>query len=233
MTIKEIQDRLFELQDKKFNDFNKSLIPGMPEDYFIGIRTPALRNLAKELYKNEDINIFLDTLPHRYFDENQLHGFIISLEKDFNICIKRLEEFLPYINNWATCDQTSPKIFKKHKEELLPYIEKWIKSGHTYTVRFAVGMLMEHFLDDAFDKRYPKMVEAISSEEYYINMMRAWYFATALAKQYESIIPYIEEKRLDTWTHNKTIQKAVESYRITPEQKEYLKTFKIKNTKNM
>lgn len=233
MTIKEIQDRLFELQDKKFNDFNKSLIPGMPDDYFIGIRTPALRNLAKELYKNEDINIFLDTLPHRYFDENQLHGFIISLEKDFNICIKRLEEFLPYINNWATCDQTSPKIFKKHKEELLPYIEKWIKSGHTYTVRFAVGMLMEHFLDDAFDKRYPEMVEAISSEEYYINMMRAWYFATALAKQYESIIPYIEEKRLDAWTHNKTIQKAVESYRITPEQKEYLKTFKIKNTKNM
>ena len=233
MTIKEIQDRLFELQDKKFNDFNKSLIPGMPDDYFIGIRTPALRNLAKELYKNEDINIFLDTLPHRYFDENQLHGFIISLEKDFNICIKRLEEFLPYINNWTTCDQTSPKIFKKHKEELLPYIEKWIKSGHTYTVRFAVGMLMEHFLDDAFDKRYPEMVEAISSEEYYINMMRAWYFATALAKQYESIIPYIEEKRLDAWTHNKTIQKAVESYRITPEQKEYLKTFKIKNTKNM
>ncbi|MBQ9279326.1 MAG: DNA alkylation repair protein [Lachnospiraceae bacterium] len=228
MITKDIEKRLFELQDKKFNEFNKKLIPGMEDSYFIGVRTPALRAFAKEISKEEDTQSFLKELPHKYFDENQLHGFIISGEKDFKVCIEEVEEFLPYINNWATCDQTSPKVFKKHKKELLPYIEKWIKSEHTYTVRFAIGMLMQHYLDDDYDEKYPKLVAVVRSEEYYINMMIAWYFATALAKQYESILPYIEEKKLDNWTHNKAIQKACESYRITPEQKEYLKTFKIK-----
>ncbi|MBR4437399.1 MAG: DNA alkylation repair protein, partial [Spirochaetales bacterium] len=193
----------------------------------IGVRTPDLRTLAKELAKQEDIGTFLDTLPHTYFDENQLHAFILSEMKDYNRCIERVKEFLPYIDNWATCDQLSPKAFKKHKTELLKEIKTWLKSDATYTVRFAVGMLMQHYLDDDFNSAYPKLVAAIKSDEYYINMMRAWYFATALAKQYDAIIPYIEQKKLDSWTHNKAIQKAVESYRITPEQKEYLKTFRL------
>ena len=228
MTSNIIQDRLFELRDAKYNDFNKSLIPGIEDDYFIGVRTPDIKKLAKELAKEKDIDAFLNELPHRYFEENQLHGFIISEEKDFSLCMEKVERFLPYINNWATCDQTSPKVFKKHKKELLPYIMEWIKSEHTYTVRFAIGNLMRHFLDEEFETKYADMVAEVRSEEYYINMMIAWYFATALAKQYESIIPYLTEKRLDTWTHNKTIQKACESFRITPEQKEFLKTLKIK-----
>ncbi len=228
MTSNIIQDRLFELRDAKYNDFNKSLIPGIEDDYFIGVRTPDIKKLAKELAKEKDIDAFLNELPHRYFEENQLHGFIISEEKDFSLCMEKVERFLPYINNWATCDQTSPKVFKKHKKELLPYITEWIKSEHTYTVRFAIGNLMRHFLDEEFETKYADMVAEVRSEEYYINMMIAWYFATALAKQYESIIPYLTEKRLDTWTHNKTIQKACESFRITPEQKEFLKTLKIK-----
>ncbi|MBQ7708006.1 MAG: DNA alkylation repair protein [Lachnospiraceae bacterium] len=228
MTSNIIQDRLFELRDAKYNDFNKSLIPGIEDDYFIGVRTPDIKKLAKELAKEKDIDAFLNELPHRYFEENQLHGFIISEEKDFSLCMEKVERFLPYINNWATCDQTSPKVFKKHKKELLPYITEWIKSEHTYTVRFAIGNLMRHFLDEEFETKYADMVAEVRSEEYYINMMIAWYFATALAKQYESIIPYFTEKRLDTWTHNKTIQKACESFRITPEQKEFLKTLKIK-----
>ncbi len=228
MTSNIIQDRLFELRDAKYNDFNKSLIPGIEDDYFIGVRTPDIKKLAKELAKEKDIDAFLNELPHRYFEENQLHGFIISEEKNFSLCMEKVERFLPYINNWATCDQTSPKVFKKHKKELLPYITEWIKSEHTYTVRFAIGNLMRHFLDEEFETKYADMVAEVRSEEYYINMMIAWYFATALAKQYESIIPYLTEKRLDTWTHNKTIQKACESFRITPEQKEFLKTLKIK-----
>lgn len=170
---------------------------------------------------------FLEDLPHRYFDEYQLHAFILSEIKDFQLCIMYVSEFLPYIDNWATCDQLSPKVFKKHRRELLHKIEEWLSSDRTYTVRFAVGMLMEHFLDEDFDIRYPEMVSGIRSEEYYINMMTAWYFATALAKQYDVILPFIEDKRLDDWTHNKTIQKAVESYRITPVQKDYLRSLKI------
>lgn len=225
---KEIQDKLFELQDKNYRDFQVKLIPGASVEDMIGVRTPALRSLAKDLAKREDIEEFLNDLPHRYFDENQLHAFILSVSKDYDWCIGKVNEFLPYVDNWATCDQMSPKIFKKHKKELLTEIKGWLKSKETYTIRFAVGMLMEHFLDDDFDPKYPKMVAAVKSEEYYVRMMVAWYFATALAKQYDAIIPYIEEKKLEPWTHNKTIQKAIESYRITPEQKEYLRSLKIK-----
>ncbi len=191
------------------------------------MRTPELRKYAKELSKRDDINTFLDKLPHDYFDENQLHAFIISGIKDYDTCMNEVERFLPYVNNWATCDQLSPKVFSKHRKELLEHIKKWIESDKTYTVRFAVGMLMQHFLDEDFDMRYPDMVSKIRSDEYYINMMIAWYFATALAKQYDSILPFIEDGRLDVWTHNKTIQKAVESYRITDEQKAYLKSLKV------
>ena len=172
---------------------------------------------------------FLHDLPHKYFDEDQLHAFIISLIKDFESCIKEVDGFLPYVNNWATCDQMSPVIFKKHRRELLIHIKRWIASDKTYTVRFGIGMLMQHFLDDAFDVSCPEMVANVSSDEYYVNMMRAWYFATALAKQYETALPYITEYRLDAWTHNKTISKAVDSYRITDEQKSFLKGLRLAN----
>lgn len=225
---KEIQEKLFERQDVKYRDFQKKLIPTVEEKRVIGVRTPELRKLAKQLAKREDIGDFLSALPHPYFDEDQLHGFLISEEKDFDRCVEKLDSFLPFVDNWATCDQTSPKVFKKNREKLLPYIEKWLDSGHTYAVRFGIGMLMQHFLDDLYELKFPERVAAVRSEEYYINMMIAWYFATALAKQYDSILPFFEEKRLDKWTHNKAIQKAVESYRISPEQKKQLKALKLK-----
>jgi 3-methyladenine DNA glycosylase AlkD len=228
MITDEIREELFKLQDKKYRDFQSKLIPNVNSDAVIGVRTPELRKLAKKYEKKEDISMFLEVLPHRYFDENQLHAFIISERKDYKRCIEETNRFLPFIDNWATCDQLSPKIFKKNKVDLLKEIYEWITSSNTYTVRFAIGMLMQHFLDDDFDIKYPKLVAKIKSEEYYINMMIAWYFATALAKQYDAVLPFIEEKKLDKWTHNKAIQKSVESYRITPEQKEYLKTLKIK-----
>ena len=224
----EIIEELFKLQDKEYRDFQGKLIPSKTVDDMIGVRTPELRKYAKELLKREDVEDFLQILPHQYFDEFQLHAFIISGIKDFDKCINAVSWFLPYVDNWATCDQLSPKVFKKHHGELMKYIKTWIKSDETYTVRFAIGMLMEHFLNEDFDEKYPKMVAKVRSEEYYINMMIAWYFATALAKQYDVILPYIEEQKLDKWTHNKAIQKAVESSRITAEQKEYLKTLKVK-----
>ncbi len=224
----DIEKVLFELQDEKYRDFQSALTPTVNKTEFIGVRTPELRSCAKELKKREDINEFLEDLPHRYFEENQLHAFIISEIKNFDECIKELNLFLPYVDNWATCDQMSPKVFKKHKEELLKYIDDWIKSEETYTIRFGIKMLMSHFLDEDFNPVYPEKVSEIRSGEYYVNMMIAWYFATALAKQYESILPFIENKKLETRTHNKAIQKAVESRRITPGQKEYLKSLKIK-----
>ncbi len=228
MIREEIRQRLFELQDVSYRDFQVKLIPTVETESMIGVRTPALRKLAREYGKREDIGEFLQDLPHRYFDENQLHAFIISGIKDFETCIMYVEKFLPYVDNWATCDQMSPTVFKKKRQELLPYIREWVKSDRTYTVRFGIGMLMQHYLDEDFDPSYPAMVAGIKSEEYYISMMIAWYFATALAKQYDTILPFIEEKRLDSQTHNRAIQKAIESYRITQEQKAYLKTLKIR-----
>ncbi len=227
MLLKDIELTLFHLQDKKYRSFHSKLMPTVDADTVIGVRTPELRKYAKQLAKQESVREFLDDLPHRYFEENQLHAFILSEMKDFDLCIAEVCRFLPFVDNWATCDQMSPKIFKKHKTELLEYIRKWIESKETYTIRFAVGMLMEHFLDKDFDICYPEMAASIRSEEYYVNMMIAWYFATALAKQYNQILPFLEDHRLDRWTHNKTIQKAVESYRITDDQKTYLKSLKI------
>ena len=226
MLSDEIISELYKKQDIKYRDFQAKLIPDKTVDDMIGVRTPELRKYAKELMKRDDIGEFLSTLPHEFFDEYQLHAFIISGIKDFDKCMDEVNRFLPYVDNWATCDQLSPKVFKKNRPELLKQIKKWIKSKDTYTVRFGIGMLMQHFLDEDFDVKYPEMVVKLRSDEYYINMMIAWYFATALAKQYDTVIPFIEEKRLDKWTHNKAIQKSVESYRITPQQKEYLKTFK-------
>lgn len=228
MLTEEIRERLFALQDVAYRDFQSGLIPNVDKSFFIGVRTPALRALAKEYAKHAGIDAFLSDLPHTYFDENQLHAFILSEIKDFDRCAEALEKFLPYVDNWATCDQLSPKCFKKHRDLLQPHIQDWLQSAGTYTVRFAVGMLMQHFLDDAFRPAYPAWVAAIESGEYYINMMRAWYFATALAKQYDAVLPYLENRQLDKWTHNKAIQKAIESRRITSEQKAYLKTLKIR-----
>ena len=228
MTVQAIQDELLRLQDEKYRDFQAKLMPTVEADTVIGVRTPELRKYAKQLVKREDISDFLIDLPHQYFDESQLHAFIISEMKDYDRCMEEVNHFLPYVDNWATCDQMSPKVFKKYRKELLNCIRVWIQSDKTYTVRFAIGMLMEHFLEEDFNAEYPEMVAAVRSDEYYVNMMTAWYFATALAKQYEAVVPYIEKQRLDTWTHNKTIQKSIESYRITPEQKEYLKSLKVK-----
>ena len=228
MISEDIRNELFRLQDVKYRDFQSKLIPTMNPDTMIGVRTPQLRMYAKQLVKQERIRDFLKDLPHQYFDENQLHAFIISEMKDYEQCMEELIRFLPYVDNWATCDQMSPRVFKKHRSELPEQIKLWLRSDRTYTVRFGIKMLMEHFLDEDFDPLYPEMVSEIRSGEYYINMMIAWYFATALAKQYDSILPYIQNQRLDVWVHNKAIQKSVESYRITPEQKEYLKTLKIR-----
>ena len=212
------------LQDTDYRDFQSRLIPTVDKSYFIGVRTPELRKLAREFSKREDINLFLDALPHRYFDENQLHAFIISEMKDFESCIRYINLFLPYVDNWATCDQMSPKCFRKHKQELIAYIKEWISGSETYTVRFAIGMLMEHYLDKDFNEEYPEMVSRVNCGEYYISMMAAWYFATALAKQYDKVIGYIENNKLDPATHSRTIRKTIESRRITPEQKTYLRT---------
>lgn len=227
----EIRERLFELRDEEYRDFQSGLIPTVDRDYFIGVRTPALRFLAAELSKRGDIGDFLAELPHKSFDENQLHAFIISLIKDYDACLAAVNEFLPYVNNWATCDQMSPKVFKKHRDRLIYSVTDWMSDSKTYTVRFGTGMLMQHYLDGDFKPEYLEAAAKIRSDEYYINMMTAWFFATALAKQYGAALPYIEQRRLDLWTHNKAIQKAVESRRIADEQKSYLKTLRLKTGK--
>lgn len=233
----EIQQRLREMQDVKYADFQIALIPGKEREGTIGVRTPQLRTLAKELYRSADhdnaCEDFLAVLPHKYFDEMQLHAFIISEIKDFDVCMSEVERFLPHVDNWATCDQLSPKVFGKkkggrlvHGEALLEHIDGWLDSDLTYTKRFGIGVLMQHFLGEEFDQLYMDRIAAIRSDEYYINMMIAWYFATALAKQYDAALGVLLDGRLDKWTHNKTIQKAVESRRITDEKKAYLRNLK-------
>lgn len=212
--------------EESFADFQRNLLPTVPPESIIGVRTPALRKLAAQVAKEEVCQTFLNELPHTYFEENQLHGFIISEIRDMDICLRELKRFLPYVDNWATCDQTSPKVFKKRAEEALPFIYECLQSDHTYTKRFAIGMLMQHFLGNRFDTKYLDMVSGIISEDYYVNMEIAWYMATALAKQWDATIPYLTRGRMGKWVHNKTIQKARESSRITPEQKAYLKTLK-------
>ena len=225
--MKEIVDLLFSKQDIKYRDFQAPLFPTIDKERMIGVRTPELKALAKELFGKEEANKFIETLPHYYFDENQLHSFIISRIKDYSNCLKEVDRFLPYIDNWGTCDTLDPKVFGKHKDELILEIKRWLKSNHVYTKRFAIGMLLGYYLDESFKEEYLEWVSSIRSEEYYVNMMIAWYFATALAKQYSSAIKYIEDKKLSPWVHNKTIQKAVESYRINDEQKVYLKSLKV------
>ncbi len=226
MTTNGIREELFKMQDLKYKDFHAKLIPTVNPDLVIGVRTPELRKFAKRLDKTQNNKDFLTDLPHMYYEENNLHAFLIEQIKDYDECIEELGRFLPYVDNWATCDMMRPKCFKKHTDELLKQIQKWLKSDDTYTIRFAIEMLMVYFLDKKFDESFLKTVSTIRSEEYYINMMIAWYFATALAKQYDATLPYLQENKLSTWTHNKTIQKAIESYRITDEQKVYLRTLR-------
>ena len=225
---KRVQARLFELQDLAYRDFHSKLMPTVPKEKIIGVRVPELRKFAKEFGKTTDANEFLKILPHKYYEEDNLHAFLTEQIKDFDECVSALDSFLLYVDNWATCDMMSPKVFKNNTEKLLPKIEEWLISDYVYQVRFAIGMLMKFYLDENFDERYLHLVASVKSDEYYINMMIAWYFATALAKQWEKTVPYIENEVLDKWTHNKAIQKSVESYRITDEKKEYLKKYKIK-----
>ena len=222
-----IQAELFELRDEKYRDFHSKLIPDMEKENIIGIRTPVLRKYAKQFAKTEDAAAFLQDIPHTYYEENNLHMMLITSIKEYGKCLKEIEKFLPYIDNWAICDGLSPKVFKNHKPELLEKIKQWIPSEHTYICRFGIEMLMRWFLDEDFKPEYLKMPASVRSDEYYVNMMIAWFFATALAKQWDATIPYLQDPVLEPWTHNKTIQKARESFRITPEQKEYLKTLKV------
>lgn len=221
-----IREELFSLQDVSYGDFQAKLTPGVPRELFIGVRVPEIRKLAKKLIKKTEAVEFLRELPHKYYDENMLHGLLISEFKEYDACIKAVDAFLPYVDNWAVCDTMSPKVFKKNKSELMTKIKEWTASEKTYTCRFGIEMLMSYFLDDDFEPEYLDIPASVHSEEYYVQMMVAWFFATALAKQWDAAIIYIENEVLGTWIHNKTIQKARESYRITPEQKEYLKTLK-------
>lgn len=223
-----LQEKLFTMQDKEYAEFQSKLTPGVPTENIIGVRVPILRQFAKEFAKEAVVNAFLRRLPHKYYDENMLHALLISEVKDYEECIRLTDTFLPFVDNWAVCDIISPKVFAKHKKELLAKIKTWSKSSHVYTCRFGIETLMSHYLDKDFKSEYLQIPASAISGEYYVKMMVAWFFATALAKQWDATIPYIKNKELAPWTHNKTIQKAIESYRITPEQKAYLRSLKIK-----
>ena len=221
-----IYKELQALKEKEYADFQAKLVPTIEPSTILGIRVPKLRALAKSYIRGQKCQVFLDSLPHNYYDENMLHAILISEMKDYDKCINRLEAFLPYVDNWAVCDIMSPKLFKRYREDLMTRIKVWMASEETYTIRFGLGMLMTHFLDEDFRPEYLDMASSIRSDEYYVNMMIAWFFATALAKQWESALPYIEDKILDDWTHKKAIQKARESLRISKEKKEDLKGLK-------
>ena len=221
-----IRNQLMELQDTEYREFHSRLIPNIDKERVIGIRTPVLRVFAKQIAGTGEAERFLAELPHRYYEEKHLHMMLITSIKDYDRCLEELQKFLPYVDNWATCDLPEPKCFAKNKEKLLPEIKGWIASAEPYTKRYGIGMLMRLYLDADFRPEYPELVASVSSEEYYVNMMIAWYFATALAKQWETVIPYIENRCLSEWVHRKTIQKAIESYRITDEQKQYLRTLR-------
>ena len=223
MTVK---DALFSYQDLKYRDFQSPLVPNIDKETIIGVRTPQMRQVAKEFFGKPEGDKFLKSLPHKYYEENLVHFFMIALIKDFDKCVEEVERFLPYVDCWPVCDQSSPKVFKKNHEKLLPLIKKWIASDHVYTARFGIRMLMNEFLGDDFKEEYLEWVSAVKGEDYYIKMMVAWYFATALAKRYDETIPYIEQHKLEDWTHKKAIQKAVESFRVSDEHKAYLKTLK-------
>ena len=222
-----LYNELIKYQDLKYRDFQAALVPTLNKDIMLGVRTPEMRQIAKEFFKSPEAPAFLAELPHKYFEENLVHIFMLAMIKDFDECIAAIEKFLPYIDCWPVCDQSSPKVFKKNHTALLPYIKKWISSDHVYTARFGIRILMNEFLNEDFKPEYLELVANKKGEDYYLKMMIAWYFATALAKQYDSTLPIIEQHRLEPWTHNKAIQKALESFRVSDEHKEYLKTLRI------
>jgi 3-methyladenine DNA glycosylase AlkD len=219
-------DRLVEVKDEKYRDFQIKLVPTVPPETVIGVRTPDLRKIAKEVFDGKDRDAFLYDLPHRYYEENLIHFFVLARIRDFDQCVKAVDAFLPYVDCWPVSDQATPAAFKKNHQKVLPYIRKWISSEHVYTARFGIRMLMNEFLGDDFRDEYPELVASRKGDDYYLKMMEAWYFATALAKRYEECIRYFEERRLDEWVHRKAIQKAVESYRVSDEHKEYLKSLR-------
>lgn len=221
-----VYEQLLKVKDDKYKEFQAKLVPNIDPDIILGVKTPEMRQIAKEVFNSKEKDAFLKDLPHKYYEENLVHFFIISMIKDFDECIREVETFLPYVDCWPVSDQATPRSFKKNHAKLLPYIKKWIKSKHLYTSRFGIRMLMNEFLGDEFKDEYAKLVASVKSDEYYLKMMVAWYFATALAKNYDETIKYIEERKLDDWVLKKTIQKAVESYRVTDEHKEYLKSFR-------
>ena len=231
--MEEITKKLFSLQDEKYRDFQIKLVPGITKEQMIGIRTPDLRTLAKKIASNHDTtSAFLQELPHKYFEENLIHFFIVALIKDFDECISQVERFLPYVDCWPVCDQASPKVFKKNHKKLLSLVKNWISSDHIYTSRYGMRILMNEFLGEDFKTEYADLVVSRMSrkgeaEDYYLKMMAAWYFATALAKNWDQVLPFIEQHKLDPWTHNKAIQKALESFRVTDEHKEYLRKLKV------
>ena len=226
-----IRAHLFEMQDVQYRDFHSRIMPTVDAGRIIGVRVPALRAYARELRNSPEAAAFLLDLPHCFYEEDNLHAFLIEGIRDYDACLAALNAFLPYVDNWATCDMMSPKVLKKDLSRTLAQARIWMRSDHTYTIRYGIGTLMRFFLDGEFDPVHLEWVANLRSEEYYVKMMAAWYFATALAKQYDAALPYIENCRLDDWTHNKAIQKAAESYRITPEQKEYLKKYRISGRK--
>ena len=226
MNNNDITKILYSLQDNVYKNFNSRLIPNLQSDYFIGVRTPQLRQLAKDMIKSGVAKDFIANLPHKFFEENQLHAFILSYLNDYDFVIREVNYFLPYVNNWATCDQMSPVVFKKHLDSVLNYILKWVKSKHVYMVRFGIKMLMQYWLDDKFNEKYADIVADIKSKDYYVNMMRAWYFATGVSKQYYRILPYLKIGRIDEWTRLHAIQKSLESFRISEEHKKELRLLK-------
>ncbi len=221
-----IYDRLIKVKDDEYKDFQAKLVPNISPDVIIGVRTPQMRDVAKEVFGSDEKEAFLASLPHKYYEENLVHFFMIAMIKDFDECVNAVEKFLPYVDCWPVSDQASPKAFKKNHEKLLPYIKKWIASEHVYTARFGIRMLMNEFLGKDFKDEYAELVASKKGDDYYLKMMIAWYFATALAKNYDECVKYIEERRLDEWVHKKAIQKAIESFRVSDEHKEYLKTFR-------
>ena len=225
MLPSQLIDILYENQDDTYRQMQIRLLPNLSPDSIIGVRTPVLRSIARQL---EDASAFRENLPHRFFEENQIHSFLLEREKNFDVAVSEIERFLPFVDNWATCDQLRPRCFQKNRQKLLPYIRKWIASDEPYTIRFGVGMLMVHFLDEDFEESLLELPAGVQSNEYYVQMMIAWYYATALAKQYETTLPYISGYKLDKWTHNKTIQKAAESYRVSPERKQELVGYRLK-----
>ena len=227
---KQIQKQLFALADENYKIFQQKLMPSVAPDSVIGIRTPELRRFAAKFAKTEESALFMSHFPHFYYEENNLHAFLIEKITDFERTIEELNRFLPYVDNWATCDMTSPKIFSGNKEKLLPVIQNWISSDHTYMVRFGIVMLMKHYLDDAFSIEHLQMISNIHSEEYYIEMAQAWYFAEALVKQYDHALPYLQKGLLSPFVHSKTISKACDSFRIEQDKKAFLKTLRLKNT---